>query len=255
MSANYTVLNHQEPLFHGISLRVKQYNLRGRHCQASYQWHPRGYLLAYGNCFQGMLAMSFGPLKPQFDRDGYVVVRQLMPQGEFAELKRELDRYIRDVVPGLPPTDAFYDVDRSQPESLKQLHRLHQDAALRGILHASCLAGLAEVLLGETATAESPEWFNKPPLVRNGTPPHQDNYYFNLKPCSVATLWMALDRVDDENACMRTCPDRTTDRCGRMHARRCWDSRKALPTMVRTTLLARWPFIWSRATPRCITAT
>ncbi len=149
--------------------------------------------------------MSFEPLKPQFDRDGYVVVRQLMPQDEFAELKRELDRYVRDVVPGLPPTDAFYDVDRRSPRRSSSCIGWTR-TVLGGIPHASCLARLAESLLGEPATAESPEWFNKPPLARHGTPPHQDNYYFNLKPCSVVTLWMALDRVDDENACMRYVP-------------------------------------------------
>ena len=47
------------------------------------------------------------------------------------------------------------------------------------------------------------EWFNKPPLSTAGTPPHQDNYYFCLNPCNVLTIWMALDVVDDENACMR----------------------------------------------------
>ncbi|MEX2114518.1 MAG: phytanoyl-CoA dioxygenase family protein [Pirellulales bacterium] len=150
--------------------------------------------------------MSFAQLKPQFDRDGYVVVRQLMPPEQFAGLNRALDQYIRDVVPGLPPTDAFYDVDRSQPDSLKQLHRLDQDAALAAYRDHPRWQALAEALLGEPATAESPEWFNKPPLARHGTPPHQDNYYFNLKPCSVVTLWMALDRVDDENACMRYVP-------------------------------------------------
>jgi hypothetical protein len=56
--------------------------------------------------------VNFQSLKPQFDRDGYVVVRQLLSPAEFAELNANLDRYIADVVPGLPVTDAFYDVDR-----------------------------------------------------------------------------------------------------------------------------------------------
>jgi phytanoyl-CoA hydroxylase len=150
--------------------------------------------------------MSFGELKPQFDRDGYVIVRQLLPPQEFAELNLALDRYIREVVPTLPPTDAFYDVDASQPETLKQLHRLDQDPALAAFRDSPRMRELAEAVLGEPVTPESPEWFNKPPLARHGTPPHQDNYYFNLKPCSVVTLWMALDRVDDENACLRYVP-------------------------------------------------
>jgi phytanoyl-CoA hydroxylase len=62
---------------------------------------------------------------------------------------------------------------------------------------------LADGLLGEPALAEEPEWFNKPPGTVHVTPPHQDNYYFNLKPPHVLTIWMALDAVDDENGCLR----------------------------------------------------
>src|SRR5262249_3108975 len=45
--------------------------------------------------------------------------------------------------------------------------------------------------------------FNKPPGSTHTTPPHQDNYYFCLKPARVVTIWMALDRVDEENGCLR----------------------------------------------------
>ena len=49
----------------------------------------------------------------------------------------------------------------------------------------------------------SVEWFNKPPGTDSPTPPHQDNYYFCLRPPSVLTIWLALDPVDEENGCLR----------------------------------------------------
>ena len=74
--------------------------------------------------------MSAGLSKDQFDRDGYVVVPGLLPEGDFAELVAHLDRYLREVVPHLPEGDAFY-VDRSRPETLKQLHRMERDSFFR----------------------------------------------------------------------------------------------------------------------------
>ena len=35
------------------------------------------------------------------------------------------------------------------------------------------------------------------------TPAHQDNFYFNLAPCSVVTMWVAMDPVDEGNGCLR----------------------------------------------------
>jgi phytanoyl-CoA hydroxylase len=141
-------------------------------------------------------------LKARFDRDGFVIVRELLDAEEFAELSANLDRYIRTVVPTLPDSDAFY-VDRSRPETLKQMQHMGGDPFFRDYTaHPNWLA-LARALLGEEVEAQAPEWFNKPPGTASPTPPHQDNYYFNLKPPNVVTVWMALDQVDEGNGCLR----------------------------------------------------
>lgn len=140
--------------------------------------------------------------KSSFDRDGFVVVRQMLPAEEFSLLQRELDRYIRDVVPTLPDSHAFY-VDRNRPETLKQLQHMGHDPFFRDYTKHPVWLALAESLVGEPVHTQEPEWFNKPAGTRSPTPPHQDNYYFCLAPPHVVTIWMALDSVDDENGCLR----------------------------------------------------
>jgi phytanoyl-CoA hydroxylase len=146
--------------------------------------------------------MDLAALKRDYDRDGFVTVRQLLSSEEFAELNRELDRYIREVVPTLPDADAFY-VDKSRPETLKQMQHMQVDPYFRDYTQQPKWIALAEALIGEPVKCEYPEWFNKPPGEEAPTPPHQDNYYFCLKPPNVLTMWMALDRVDEENGCVR----------------------------------------------------
>ena len=140
--------------------------------------------------------------KADFERDGFVVVRQLLGPEEQASLHAALDRYIRDVVPGLAASHAFYD-DRSRPETLKQLQHMGTDVFFQAYRRHPRWCLLATSLLGEPVEAQEPEWFNKPPGTNHVTPPHQDNYYFNLVPPRVVTIWMALDRVDRENGCLR----------------------------------------------------
>lgn len=146
--------------------------------------------------------MDASELKATFDRDGFVVVRGFLPQDELAEVRGNLDRYIRDVVPRLPDGDAFYD-DRSRPETLKQMQRMGHDPYFADYSRHPRWVELAQTLLGEPAGCDQPEWFNKPPGTNHVTPPHQDNYYFCLAPSSVVTIWMALDPVDAENGCLR----------------------------------------------------
>lgn len=149
--------------------------------------------------------MNYDAAKQTFDRDGFVVVRQFLDQNELAELAAQLDRYIRDVVPGLSDAHAFYQ-DRSRPETLKQMQFMNVDRFFAGYTAHPKWRTLAETLVGEAATCESPEWFNKPPGVDHPTPPHQDNYYFNLAPPNVVTIWLALDQVGEENGCLRYLP-------------------------------------------------
>jgi phytanoyl-CoA hydroxylase len=141
-------------------------------------------------------------LKSDFDRDGFVIVRNFLPAVELAELQGNLDRYIREVVPTLPAADAFYE-DRARPETLKQLQRMDRDPFFAEYQRNRRWTELAETLLGESAASDQPEWFNKPAGTNHVTPPHQDNFYFCLTPPSVLTIWLALDQVDAENGCLR----------------------------------------------------
>ena len=150
----------------------------------------------------GLDRMTYESEKQLYDEHGFVIVRQLLSESEFAALRENVDRYVREVVPTLPDSEAFYQ-DRTRPETLKQLQRMGRDRYFLDFMQNPKLNGLATALIGEQVTAEQPEWFNKPPGTNHVTPPHQDNYYFCLAPSNVATIWMALDSVDAENGCLR----------------------------------------------------
>lgn len=142
--------------------------------------------------------MAFEQYIAEFENDGFVVLRGFLQGDELAELQDNLARYIRDVVPGLTAEHAFY-VDRQRPETLKQLQHMDIDPYFRDYTKHARWNAMAETLLREPATCDGPEWFNKPATTGHPTPPHQDNYYFCLRPSQVLTAWLALDSIDAEN--------------------------------------------------------
>lgn len=149
--------------------------------------------------------MTSSERKRQFDECGYVIVRQFLDEAELADLRGNLDRYIRDVVPTLPDSHAFYH-EKGRPETLKQMQNMGVDPYFHAYPKNPKWKALAAELIGEVANGHDPEWFSKPSGINHPTPPHQDNYYFNLKPPNVITVWLALDIVDDENGCLRYVP-------------------------------------------------
>ena len=71
------------------------------------------------------------------------------------------------------------------------------------MLNNSKFKQLAEFLLDDAVIPKTLEYFNTPPRIGKPTPPHQDNYYFMLKPAEAVTMWLALEDVDAENGCVR----------------------------------------------------
>ena len=141
--------------------------------------------------------------KNDFLRDGFVLVREFLSDSQLSEIKSETERYKKNVVPRLAEKEAFYEGDR-RIENLKQLQRMEQhDDWFMNFATQSKWVNFAENLLSNKVVLNGVEWFNKPPKSGKATPPHQDGYYFCLKPDEAVTLWIAVDRVDETNGCLR----------------------------------------------------
>lgn len=137
-----------------------------------------------------------------FDDDGYVAIKPLFGASMMAEINGELDRYIRDVMPGMPVEEVYFE-DRTDRSTLKQMQKLSvYDDYFRTLMEDSVIRDIASAVMGEVAVPQNLQYFNKPAGIGQPTPPHQDGYYFHLLPCKAVTGWLALEPVDAENGCI-----------------------------------------------------
>ncbi len=142
-------------------------------------------------------------LKEAFRRDGYVFLPGFLSPAEVGELNEQVKKFISGEVPVMPKELVFYE-DRNDPATLKQLIDMQKyNAYFDVMLNNSKFKQIAEFLLDDAAIPKTLEYFNKPPKIGKPTPPHQDNYYFMLKPTEAVTMWLALEDVDAENGCVR----------------------------------------------------
>ncbi len=112
-------------------------------------------------------------VKGEFARQGYVFIPQFLNIDEVEELRGEIERYIKEVVPRIPPTDVYFET-KGEPETIKQLVRMSQyDSYFEKLILSDRFIKLAELLLGCPAIAKNMQWFNKPNSVSLPTPPHQ----------------------------------------------------------------------------------
>lgn len=141
--------------------------------------------------------------RERFRDDGFVALPQFVSGREMVELIANVDRFITDIVPGLPPEHVFYE-ETNDVASLKQIQQMgDHDPCFYELSIAGRFREVAELLLDGPVVPKNMQYFNKPPGIGQPTPPHQDGYYFMLDPCEAVTMWFALDDVDEENGCVR----------------------------------------------------
>ncbi|MFT5325875.1 MAG: phytanoyl-CoA hydroxylase [Planctomycetaceae bacterium] len=132
-----------------------------------------------------------------YQRDGVVRLRGFFSQELVAEVRAELERYIRDDLTSKPADARSLEPDG---ETVRNLWRLELHNDYFGKLAASDLiTSLVAELVGGEPVLAAVETFNKPARVGSAVPYHQDNAYFCRTPPDMLTLWIAIDPVTTEN--------------------------------------------------------
>jgi len=152
-----------------------------------------------------------------FREQGFLVVRGLVPRYEVDQLRAHTEDIIhqRIALPGVPPAPiaargagghsavldptALGEIERRYV----RIHMLHRTLEIheRFLLHPRILDVL-EALIGPDVLAMQTMLFLKPP-GSDGQGYHQDSYYIPTLPDSLCGAWLAIDRADLANGCMR----------------------------------------------------
>ncbi len=142
-------------------------------------------------------------LREDFIKDGFIFFPGFLNEQEIRLVKERLNDFITTKVPAMPSERVYYE-DKEDDSTLKQLQHLHQyDPFFFEMMFGSRFEKLAAILLDDDVEGKNMQYFNKPPKIGKPTPAHQDGYYFMLEPNEAVTMWMALEKVDEENGCVK----------------------------------------------------
>lgn len=132
-----------------------------------------------------------------YQRDGVIKIENFFSQEVVAEIRAELERYIREDLPSKPHDARTVEADGKTIRNLWRLER--HDKYFQMLGKRQEIINLIVKFIGGDPVLVGVETFNKPARVGSGVPYHQDNAYFCQKPPDMLTLWVAIDRVTVEN--------------------------------------------------------
>lgn len=139
----------------------------------------------------------------RFQREGFIVVRGLVPPEDVAELRAHSEDLMHGklAIAGMEAAPVG-----ATPEELERrylrVHMLHRvlEVHERFLLHPRVLDVL-EALIGPDVLALQTMFFLKFP-GGEGQGYHQDSYYIPNFPDTLCGAWLAIDRADEENGCL-----------------------------------------------------
>ena len=145
----------------------------------------------------------------RFQRDGYLVVKQLLSPNELGDLRQRAE----DIASG--SVDFPSENIEREPEApedalnLKYVRKINEGAKFDPVLEAHTrhhgILEVIESLLGNNLKLFGDQFFIKPPGGVEKTY-HQDSPYFKIDPMNLVTAWAALDDVTLENGCLYVVP-------------------------------------------------
>lgn len=140
-----------------------------------------------------------------YRRNDYVIPGLRISATRLAELEDAAD-YVRDNDPHVPPEllMSVHIVD-NEAEG-RRGHRTFLDIALD-----AALLDLVAQVIGPNIVLWGCHLFYKPGETGHEVPWHQDSHFWPFRPLATCTIWLALDKVDGENGCMRVIPGSQTE--------------------------------------------
>lgn len=142
-----------------------------------------------------------------YEKNGYLVFPRLISQDVLDKCHQRFD----DIVKGKVPRDGMtvmYDViDR---KSVNKIQDIHTDIVFRSYMEHQKILDIVECMTGPNILAIHSMLIAKPPDIGFGSsrhPPHQDLYYFPLRPADrIVATWTAMEPCDSENGCLYVAP-------------------------------------------------
>lgn len=154
----------------------------------------------------------------RYQRDGYVVVENLLPASDVERVVSRLREYVTGERVGgfqrmLEP-DAegeSFDHEGDPVRKFEGVGMAREDEVFRGLAHHDAVLSVIRELQGPNLELLRSAAMLKPPGVGSEKEFHQDAAYYPIHPMDHVTVWIALDEATEANGCMRVVPGAHTD--------------------------------------------
>ena len=134
----------------------------------------------------------------KFNDDGFVVIRNLISKQKIILVKKEISKISKILIKHYQAPYVHLTSDLKL-NTAHHLNKIFPKSKLMNLSKNIQINKLLEKKFKEKISMQNFEIFAKPKKTGKRVPFHQDNFYWNIKNQKAANLWIALNKVDQNN--------------------------------------------------------
>ena len=131
---------------------------------------------------------------------GFTVIKDFVSKREAKKLEHQTINFIKKRIKKYNGRDINFVDNKKSIKNLHSFHKLHDFKTMVNFSKTKKITSIAKTLIGSNKLElRASEFFAKPKKIGLNTPPHQDNYYWNVKKNKALTIWIALSDSSKKN--------------------------------------------------------
>lgn len=135
-----------------------------------------------------------------YKSNGFVVVKKFVKKNKAKNLKDKIINFLKKRINKYEGRDINFADIKKNIKNLHSFHRLHDFKTILNFSKTRKITSIAKLLIGTNKLElRASEFFAKPKKIGLNTPPHQDNFYWNVKKNKALTIWIALSESSKKN--------------------------------------------------------
>jgi len=154
------------------------------------------------------MACSDFELHEGFDRDGFVVVRSLLPRSEVLDLRAHAESLVRSEEDGRPFSQYVQTAFNAQGtvKLIKASRLAEHHPKFHELATGANLVNVVETLLGPGARRFRDVLIVQPARTAGALSYLQDSAYWDVEPKALVSCWIALGDVAQDGGCLSVVP-------------------------------------------------
>ena len=133
-----------------------------------------------------------------FNKNGFAILKNVIKKNEIKILLNEIEIIKKKVI--LTNNKRYFHLTQDQKiNTIHNIQKFYKSRILMNLSKNDQIQKFLKKVISKNLHVRNFEFFLKPSKTGMSSPPHQDNFFWNIEDSKAANVWIALSKANKDN--------------------------------------------------------